>query len=107
MFFQDIPINIVDEHKHLGLLLDKELSFSSNIKEILIRAGKGIGIIRSISRYMPRTTLDQTYKLHVRSHFEYCDVIYHTPPTQDPFTLSNSQNYLMSHLEMQCNILLN
>ena len=99
VFFQDIPVYIVEEHKHLGLLLDEKLSFSSHIKDILTKANKGIGMIKFLSRYLPRATLDQIYKLHVRPHFDYCDVIYHVPPTHNPFTLCTSQNYLMNRLE--------
>ena len=45
----------------------------------LNKANKIIGIIRHISKYLPLKTLDQMYKSLVRSHFDYCDIIYHQP----------------------------
>ena len=71
IYFQDTPITIVDEHKHLGLLMDKKMNFSSHIREIIAKANKGVGMIQYLSRYLPRHSLDQIYKLHVRLHFDY------------------------------------
>ena len=30
-----------------------------------------------MSKYLQRNVLDQLYKLYVRPHLDYCDVIYH------------------------------
>ena len=32
LMFNHIPVNLVDEHKHLGIIFDKQLSFTSHIK---------------------------------------------------------------------------
>ena len=37
-----------------------------------------LGIIKHLSIFLPRKTLDQMYKALVRSHFDYCDILYHT-----------------------------
>ena len=42
-------------------------------------------------------TLDQMYKALVRSHLDYCDVIYHVPSTQTP--IPGVLNVLMEELE--------
>ena len=99
IFSQDTPVTIVDEHKHLGLLMDKKMNFSSHIREIIAKANKGVGMIKYLSRYLPRHSLDQIYELHVRPHFDYCDVIYHIPNFDDTFHVSTSVHYLMSRLE--------
>ena len=41
--------------------------------------------------FLPRKTLDQMYKPLVRSHLDYCDIIYHIPSVQTQFgvTLTN------------------
>ena len=104
IYFNDIQVSSVDEHKHLGLILDEKLTFSSHIKELLGKANKGIGMIKLLSRYLPRPSLDQIYKLHVRSHFDYCDIIYHVPPVDNPYSQEYTQNLLMNRLEsMQYN----
>ena len=71
----------VKDQKHLGLTLAPNLSFSKHIHEKLNKAKKIIGIIRHISKYLPLKTLDQMYKALVRSHLDYCDIIYHQPET--------------------------
>ena len=65
------------EHKHLGIILESKLTFLSHIKEAIVKARRGIGIIRFFSKYMASDVLDQIYKLYVRSHLDYGDIIYH------------------------------
>ena len=63
-------------------------------------------MIKLLSCYLPRSSPDQIYRLHARSHF-YCDVIYHVPPVDNPYSQENSQNCLMNGLEsMQHNAVL-
>ena len=65
------------EHKHIGIVLDSKLSFQSHIREAILKARRGTGIIRYISKYVSRNVLDQVYKLYVRPHLDYGDIIYH------------------------------
>ena len=65
------------EHKHIGMVLDSKLSFQSHISEAILKARRGIGIIRHISKYVSRNVLDQVYKLYVRPYLDYGDIIYH------------------------------
>ena len=44
-------------------------------------------------------TLDQIYKLFIRSQLEYCDVIYHIPPTTNPYDSSVTLHPLMEIIE--------
>ena len=77
--FNDVPVAKVNEHKHLGIILDTRLSFSSHVKSIISKTRKGIGMLKHLSNYLPRKTLDQLYRLYVRPHLDYEDVIYHIP----------------------------
>ena len=65
------------EHKHIRIVLDSKLSFQSHIREAILKARRGIGIIKYISKYVSRNVLDQVYKLYVRPHLDYGDIIYH------------------------------
>ena len=47
--------------------------------EKIIKAKKNIGILKHLSKCSPLRTLDQMYKALVRSHLDYCDIIYHIP----------------------------
>ena len=66
-----------NEHKHLGVILDSKLNFQSQVREAVIKARRGIGLIKCLSKYVSRDVLDQVYKLYVRPHLDYGDIIYH------------------------------
>ena len=60
--------------------MTKKLNFSSHIGEKIKKANKGVGAIKFMSKYAPRSILEQVYKTNVRPHLEYCDIIFHQPP---------------------------
>ena len=75
--FNAVPVAREKSTKHLGVYLDERLSFSKHIREALIKAKKGISLLKCISKYVSRKVLDMTYKLYIRPHLDYGDVIYH------------------------------
>ena len=98
IFFNNIPVKKVDEHKHLGIVLDTKLSFSAHIKEAISKKRKGIGMLKYLSSYLPRHTLNEPYKLYVRPHLDHGDVIYHVPAKMCALslnvTLSSTEPFL-------------
>ena len=52
-------------------------------------------MLKFMSKYLSRSTLDKLFKLHVRPHLDYDDVIYHIPQNDD----ACPGNYLMEKLE--------
>ena len=99
IYFNDIEVKTVNGHKHLGLILDSKLSFISHINEKISKAHKGLGIIKSLSRFLSGKTLDLIYKLYIRPHLDSCDDIFHIPSITNPFDSSINLNYLMNTLE--------
>ena len=75
ILFNNTLVKKVEEHKHLGLVLDSKLSFSAHIKTAITKSRRGIGLLRYLSKYLPRHTLNELYKLYVRPHLDYGDVI--------------------------------
>ena len=75
--FNGIPVAREDHTKHLGAHLDSRLNFSKHIAEAVRKASKGLGLLKYLSRYVPRKVLDLSYKLYVRPLLDYGDVIYH------------------------------
>ena len=66
-----------NEHKHLGIILDSKLNFQFQVREAVIKARRGISLIKYLSKYASRDVLDQVYKLYVRPHLEFGDIMYH------------------------------
>ena len=100
--FNNIEVKRMTEHKHLGLIFDLELSFLKHINEKVGIARKGNGIIKHLAPYLPVKSRDQIFKMHVRPHLDYCDMIYHIPIKMKEMSDSDSQrnlNYLMGTLE--------
>ena len=81
LFFNGSPVKRVTEQKHLGLILQTNLSFEKHITEKLKKAKKNIGIIKLLNRFLPFKTLVQMYYALSHSHLDYCDIIYHLPET--------------------------
>ena len=97
--FNNTPVKVVDEHKHLGMFLDSKLSLSTHIKEVISKTRKGIGMLKYLSRYLPRHTLNELYKQYVRPHLDYGDVIYHIPAKVCEFSHSVTLPNQMEKLE--------
>ena len=79
IFSNDTLVVKVEEHKHLGIVLDKKLSFSAHITATICKTRKDIGLLNSLSSNLPRYTLNELYKLHVRPFLYYGDAVYHIP----------------------------
>ena len=87
------------EHKYLGLILEPNLSFEKHLYEKMVKVKNNIGVIKQLNRFLPFKTLNQMYKALVRSHLDYCDIIYHIPPIVHHPPLGTSLNYLMEKVE--------
>ena len=69
-------ISRVHEHKHLGLWLSNNLSWSRQISEVVMKANYKLSVLRSV-KLLDRSTLDLLYKLTVRSVIDYGLVVYY------------------------------
>ena len=65
----------------------------------IIKAKRNVGILKHLSKFLPLKTLDQMYKVLVRSHLDYCDIIYHIPSHQTQAPLGVTLNSLMEKVE--------
>ena len=97
--FNGIAVVKVNEQKHLGLTLEPGLSFEKYLSEKFIKAKKNIGILKHLSKFLPLRTLDQMYKALVRSHLDYCDVVYHIPSIIHQPPRGKTLNHLMEKVE--------
>ena len=99
LFFNGTIVDKVNEHKHLGLTLDSKLTFSKNINDKINKSRKLLGVLKFLSSYLPLHTLIQIYKMYIRPHLDYCDIIYHIPPLSNQFCSSITLHSLMESIE--------
>ena len=52
LIFNQSEVVKKDEHTHLGVISDYKLNFNSHVREAIIKARRGIGIIRYLSKYV-------------------------------------------------------
>ena len=70
LLFNHIPVSREDHTKHLGVYLDSGLSFSKHVREAVMKATKGVSLLKYLSKYVSRKVLDLSYKLYVRPHLD-------------------------------------
>ena len=79
LYFNESIVVSLPIQKHLGLVLDKKLTFEHHLNEKISKANKGISLIKRLHKYLPRKSLLCIYKSFVRPHLDYADVIYDQP----------------------------
>ena len=57
--------------------LNSRLNFSKHIRDAVVKATKGISLLKYLSKHVSRKVLDLSYKLYVRPLIDYGYVIYH------------------------------
>ena len=73
--FNNVFIERVNKHKHLGVYLTPDLSWSTQVHEICLKAIRKLSVLRSV-KYLKRKTLDLLYKVTVRSLIDYALPVY-------------------------------
>ena len=77
--FNNAAIAIQDHQNHLGLILDQGLAYDRHLDEKIKKANQGIGLIRRLREFLPRDSLVTIYKIRVRPHLDYGDIVYDRP----------------------------
>ena len=57
------------------MILDHKLDFKSHIREAILKARRGIGLLKYLLKYVARDVLDQVYEIFIRSQLLYGDVV--------------------------------
>ena len=92
--FNTAPVACTACQKHLGLYLDEKLNFHDHINAKILKANKGIRIIKKLSKTYPRKSLLTIYRSFIRPHLDYCDIIHDQP---------NNEGFCTKIEHLQCN----
>ena len=76
LYFDNVEIEQVTSHKHLGLTLTPTLSCAKHIENICNMAKRRLGTIRHVSNKLPRPTLEHLYVTLVRPIMEYACIVW-------------------------------
>ena len=76
LFFNKNVVPKITLQKHFRMFLDSKLNFSEHLKTIFQKINRTIGLLRKLQTLFPRALLITIYKLFIRPHLDYADMIY-------------------------------
>ena len=76
LFFNDNNVSQVNSQTRLGVILDVKLTFEEHLKNVFNKTNKTIGLLQKLSYLLPRQALVTIYKVFIRTHLDYRDVLY-------------------------------
>ena len=74
--FNNNNVSQVSSQKHLGLILDKGLTFDEHLTNVSNKISKTIGLLQKLQNILPRPALLTIYKCFIRPHLDYGYIIY-------------------------------
>ena len=89
--FNDTELNEVDEHKHLGLTLSNNLTWSSHIDNIISDTGCMSDVLKRLKYDLDKRTLEKVYFSFIRPKLEYASHIWDNCSKRDSDKLEQFQ----------------
>ena len=71
-----MSVERASHQKHLDIYLNKKSNFKMHIETVLCKVDKGICIIKMLRQTLPWKSLLTIYKVFLRAHIDYGDIIY-------------------------------
>ena len=65
VYFDNKPVKSLQIHKHLGMIIDSNLSYKHHINSILNKVNKTTGLLRKFQLMLPRHSLITIYKTFI------------------------------------------
>ena len=91
IIFDNVVLPEIESHKHLGLILSNNLSWSEHIDSILKSVSPMIDVLTSLKYKLDRGSLEQIYFSFIRPKLEYGCHIWDNCTTSNSFALENIQ----------------
>ncbi len=74
--FNNVPLNFVDHHKHLGLTFSHDGKWHEHITNIICSASKVLGSMKKLKFKLKRNTHNTIYISYMRPVLEYASIIW-------------------------------
>ena len=85
-------LDVVDEFKYLGVILDKNLSWKPQIENVKSKILRNFYVLRRTRPFIDRNTAVILYNTMIQSYFDYCNVIWLNPYSAQMKKLQTVQN---------------
>ena len=76
VYFNRNSVRQIPSQKHLEMYLDTKLYFHEHLYSVPNIVNKTIGLFRKVHAFLPRQSLVTVYKVFVRPHLDYRNIIY-------------------------------
>ena len=74
---EEKAISVVKQHKHLGVVLSDDLSWSAHITHVLAQGKCKAGFLRYMAKELPADLVSKIYITYVRPTLEYASPVWH------------------------------
>jgi len=93
------PLQVVEEHNYLGILLDNKLSWTPHINSLCRKTNHLLGFLRRILHHFPSHLKEHAYKQIILPSVEYCCSIW------DPYQQTSIHKLEMIQHRVACFVL--
>ena len=93
LYFDGTVLVPTDSHKHLGVFLQSDCKWDTQIKSVATKCRMLISCLRSLKYRLSRKALENMYKAYIIPHFDYADVLW------DHCTQELAQHLEVLHLD--------
>jgi hypothetical protein len=76
LHFAGEQVRDVTDHKHLGVVISRDLSWNKHIDDVCLRASKRLDLLRVLKYKLSRRALELIYYSSIRPIIEYGDILY-------------------------------
>ena len=91
LLYNNVMLEEVNEHKHLGIILNDKLKWSDHINSVIESIKKLTDVFRHLKYKLDRKTLESIYLTFVRPKLEYGSILFDDCTEQDKIRLENVQ----------------
>ena len=91
IFLGTTPLERVDHHKHLGIILSSNLSWGKHIESITSKCNRKLGIFKRFKYRWSRSSLELCYKSFVRPILEYGNILFDNCTVEESNSLESVQ----------------
>ena len=91
LYMNNSRIKDMDNHKHLGCILQSNGKWNLNIQNIISKCTRQIDILRGLKYKLDRKTLETIYVAFIRPHMEYANIVWTNCTNEQLNSIENLQ----------------